>query len=227
MADRDIALVRDTKPDDEPGPANQTVDGLPYSCEVCGVAFETAQQKAGHVRTTGHRGKRSRAGEKRDRKRGGDNAEPEQALGAQPRAGSLKGELELTFTMIGNLWAIRDPQCGGMLKQQAGAMAAGLDDWARADEKVARWLASFAAPHWMGFALATMPLAITVQDHHLGPAARKRDLKKQGLVFDDASGLWYHQERNIFYDPDTDTVYPAEPIPPGEGDDGWGEPLAG
>jgi hypothetical protein len=92
-----------------------------------------------------------------------------------PKAGkpsSLKAELEVTYGLMAEFWAMRDPYCGNVARGQVPEIAKAWDAWAQSSPPVHRVLSALMAQSgpMMVFA-AHMPILFAVRAHH-SPEAR-------------------------------------------------------
>jgi len=87
---------------------------------------------------------------------------------------SLAAPFQAFLEMGASIWMIRDPECGGVLQEQAGAIADGMNVWAQSDPKVyrvmSRWLEGGGAG---ALIIAVWPVAAQLADHHVAPAIER------------------------------------------------------
>lgn len=85
---------------------------------------------------------------------------------------ALREQLEATYVLFGQVWAIKDPICGGALVQSAPGIAASWELAARNSDAVRRLLHSLMSNGALAqVAAAHLPLFAVIFSHH-GPAAR-------------------------------------------------------
>lgn len=92
-----------------------------------------------------------------------------------PTDTSLKTELTVVYSLLGDLLSMKDPVCGPTIKRQAEALAIAWDNWATKDPKVKAVLTKVLG-HATGGAsvvVAHLPIAMVIMQHH-GPAAQRR-----------------------------------------------------
>lgn len=94
------------------------------------------------------------------------------------RRQSLTAPIEVLLVTGGQVWSIRDDECGPALVAQAHEIAVGLNAWAQQDPRVYKYLSTLVNGGGAGgLVLAIWPLAVQVANHHVLPAIqRRRDL---------------------------------------------------
>ncbi len=77
--------------------------------------------------------------------------------------------------MAGQLWSIRDPDCGGVLVKQAGPIAAYWTARAAANPSLARTLEGLTTGGgWLGLVTVHAPLVLGIFAHHVAPVLERR-----------------------------------------------------
>jgi hypothetical protein len=80
---------------------------------------------------------------------------------------SLVVELTATYTIAGQIWAMKDPICGGTLVEMAPGLAETWNTAAQSNPTLHRYLSTFmASGSLMAVAVAHLPLAVVVVSHH-------------------------------------------------------------
>lgn len=121
---------------------------------------------------------------------GAPPASPAAATGGIGLAGALRGE----FLFFGTLISGADPVCGGAIVRSAPELARNLDELARQDPAVYRWLTALSAPGgWGGVAVAALPIAQAVISHHVVPLIvrarnRREELDEGQELYDEGPG---------------------------------------
>lgn len=91
------------------------------------------------------------------------------------RKTALTPALTAQLKLVGGLWATRDELCGGVMLEQAPAIAEALNMLAMDDPKIYERLSmASTGGGWVGLFMATSPLLAVVTSHHLAPMVQRR-----------------------------------------------------
>lgn len=154
--------------------------------------------------------KRGRGRPKGSRKDPQPNAEKSAKRGRPTKDKPLESisvQLEVTFKLIADMWAMNDEFCGAIAQAQVPMLAQSWDNWARSNPKVHAFLTqTFSGAGALGVLFAHAPIVLAVVKHH-GPSARQQQQGEQiGFVqdeepivsenYDNAGAPWVQQQSN-------------------------------
>lgn len=133
-------------------------------CDICGKGI-LAKHMARH--------KRNMHGLKADRPPGGGaRTSTGRAKSSGGRRKSLRAELEVTYGMAAQFWAMRDPFCGQTAMAQVPQIAEAWDTWAQSNAQVHRIITMMTSGSGPLMVLtAHLPIAVAIASHH-NPQAR-------------------------------------------------------
>lgn len=86
----------------------------------------------------------------------------------------IGGVLLASFLMLGSGWKAADPVCGQAFIDSAPDIARELANMAANDDAVYDFLATLTMKGGLAVILATLPVAVTVVNHHVKPRWQKR-----------------------------------------------------
>jgi hypothetical protein len=86
----------------------------------------------------------------------------------------IGGVLLATFVLVGKGWKAADDVCGSAFLESAPDIARELGNMAAADDKVYDFLNTLTMGGGLAVILATLPVAVTVVNHHVKPRWQKR-----------------------------------------------------
>lgn len=95
-------------------------------------------------------------------------AGPSKSHKKRPAAGvDIAASMTVTYRMLGQFWAMKDPYCGPVLMGQAEAIGAAWETWADQNPRVRKVLEQFAVGGGaLPVVLAHLPLVLAVIQHH-------------------------------------------------------------
>lgn len=175
VADLDIADELDPNPLDPPlgdvpdPPRSSSSVPLGTKRGICSVCGDDAYSRHATKCET-HRTLRPDA---RPRPRSSSTRAP-----SSPRPSSIERELRINLEFVASIWSIKDPECAGVLTEQAETIAKFWGGRARQSARVNKVLTGVVSSGgWLGAIGVHAPLAMAVYAHHVAPSIAARALE--------------------------------------------------